>query len=277
MIKFFFLVILLALLGCQFNTSNIHGIDQEDSDQIEISQDEFNLSSIEGIWRSYSYYLEHEEQDVDEHINEYYKIINSNYCIDLIFKNHDLDSLEINTYRLGFTNKTNIHSKWKTSLSNGEGFIRDHEGSYDGISERIFTSKGDTSWNYSLLFDTYKIMDDGFLYCYKTGIQERVQFKEISALPEHVFVKLKVFSSYNGVKSYMREVNISELSLKAVVRSTKVMVYEDVELLTATDYFLQEKDIVYIESLGDSSARVYMTTVPNIAGYVKLNELHLID
>lgn len=95
----------------------------------EVRSSAFDLKYLQGIWKSYSYYLEHEEEDKDEHLNEYYKIVVNNNCLDIILKDHLVDNLILKTYEIGFTDNKNF-SKKKLLNSKGSIFIRLHKKNY---------------------------------------------------------------------------------------------------------------------------------------------------
>lgn len=237
----------------------------------------FDLKYLQGIWKSYSYYLEHEEEDKDEHLNEYYKIVVNNNCLDVILKDHVVDNVILKTYEIGFTDNKNF-SKKKLLNSKGSIFIRLHKKNY--FQNRIDdndVNKFEMSQTYSMDIDMYKTFEDGFKYHFlENDEQETVQFRKINALPQDIFRKLKEISKLSGV-NFIKEFNIKEISKQVKVTKAKAYFYNEMNENTCRNAFLIKNDSAYLENIEDGWVKGYYDGKIVTNGYMKISDIKIID
>ncbi len=257
---------------------------KEDTTEIlsaEIRDSSFDLKYLQGIWKSYSYYLEHEEEDKDEHINEYYKIITNNNCLDIVFKDHFIDDMILKTYVIGFTDneKFSNGNAEKVSLnSKGNFLIRLHKKNYfQNIIDDNDIDDFEISENYSKDIDMYMKFEDGFRYSFlENDEKETVQFRKINALPHDVFCKIKEVSSVNGV-DFIKEFNVKEISKQVKVIKPKVYFYSEMNENTRRKAFLIQDDLAYLEAIEGEWVKVYYDGKVVTSGYVKMKDIQIVD
>lgn len=262
------LILLLVVTSCKNQTKN----------NLEKSSKENNLSQIQGLWKSFSYYLEHEEDDKDEHKNEYYKIVSGDRSLDIILKNQDNDSIIYKTYKLGFINGKNEYKKGleKPFLkSKGSFLVKELKKVYRKEGEvQNFFDEFKVSQNIERYYDIYELLDDGFNY-ENFGVVEKVQFKKISTLPVDIYRELKE-ASRKSLINYIENFNIKELSSTVRVTVPKCYFYEDEDLKIKKRAFLIKNDKAYLEEANDKSVKVYFDGKILTSGYLDKSEVKVV-
>ncbi|MFT7900957.1 hypothetical protein VBY74_13360 [Tenacibaculum ascidiaceicola] len=279
--KIFTLILLVFIVGCKKQEKK--SIEKKDEiitenydvSTTEVTPKEYDLDQLQGIWRSFSYYLEHEQDDKDEHKNEYYKVVSKSKCLDIILREHEMDSILYKTYELGFIDNKNQYKKGmeKPPLkTKGSFLVRNLTSVFQkGEGTQKFIEEFEVSQNIQRYYDTYELLDDGFNYK-NFGVVEKVQFKKVLVLPVEVYKKLKEFSAVE-VEAF----NIAELSSMVVVNVPKSYFYEDENLEVKKRAFLIQNDKAYLEEINDNSVKVYYDGVKITSGYLKKSEVTILQ
>jgi len=239
----------------------------------------FSLEYLQGIWTSYSYYLEHEAEDKDEHINEYYKVVVDNNCLDIIIKEHFIDDIILKTYNIGFTdNEEYSYENSKTTVLSTKGsvFIRSYKKiySHNKIDD---IDKLEMSKNYSMDIDMYNTFEDGFKYCFhKNDKKETVQFRKINALPHEVFCKIKEISNIYNI-DFIKKYKLKTISRQIKVITQKAHFYNEMNENSRKKAFLIKNDLAYLEDIEEEWVKVYYDGKVVTNGYVKMNEVQIIN
>ncbi len=282
--KLFILVLFFALIGCKQQPENVGDKPQNipaknttttpDKSLSEV----YDLSQIQGLWKSFSYYLEHEQDDKDEHQNEYYKVVSKNLCLDIILKQHDIDSVLFKNYKIGFIDDPKHYQKdmeKSTMKTKGKFLVKELKNAYrKGGSTPVFNEDVDFSQNLQRDYDTYELLDDGFEYN-NFGIVEKVQFKKISTLPLEIFKALKETSNESSI-NYIKVFDIAELSSMVRVKVAKCYFYEDRDLKVKKRAFLIQNDKAYLETINDQSVKVYFDGKVVTSGYLNKSDVELL-
>lgn len=274
-------ILFFVLLGCKSENKNNPSIIETKSDvsktiNITNNDNKFNLNDIQGIWKSYSYYLEHEENDIDEHQNEYYKIIQNNKCIDIILKEHNNDSLILKYYDIGFVNNPDQYSMNSSLKSKGNYFVRIQKSSYINDNTIKVDNNYDVSESFSKTYDTYQIIEDGFNYNYIKNDYEKVQFKKEDVLPVEIYKNLQKILKTNKI-NFFKDIDIDKLSEKVKIIKSKTYFYEDPDLTIKKKAFLLENDEAFIENSNDKSVKVYFNGKVITSGYLNKNHVKIVD
>jgi len=239
------------------------------------SKNNLTLNYLQGIWRSYSYYLEHEKENKDFHKNEYYKVVNNKKSLEIILKNHDLDSTIVQTYILGFLNVQKSNIKMSNLKNKGNFFVKVK---YNSTDEKkiIKIEKDNISRSFESYFDGNDIFDDYFNYQYlNDSIIEKVTFIKLFSLPKLIFIKLKT-QSKKDQRNYIKEFNIKGFSQKIKVTAGKTYFYNDKELKNKRKAFLVKGDVAYLENVGEKGVQVYFDGKVVTAGYLNKDDVQIL-
>lgn len=276
--------IYFLLMGILFSCKQNNTVEEKNSqlitesvkntvNQPEENQEEGNIKDFQGIWESFSYYLEHESEFKDFNKNKYYKVINGKRTLDIILINHKEDSININLGYLGFLNSFEPHSisseeKLKNSLNDsGSLLVR-----YINTSKKYTTDDVEVSTNFSRYFEITELFDDNFHY---QGEPEKFSFMVDFALPESVFKTLKSLAIVNKF-DYIEQFNIRNLSKKIKVKESKTFFYSEMFEATKRKAFLVKGDIAYLESISDNWVKVYYDGKMVTGGYLKRSDVEFL-
>ena len=241
------------------------------------TKNNLTLDYLQGIWRSYSYYLEHEQENKDFHKNEYYKVVNDKKSLEITLKKHNPDDIAIQTSILGFLDKKKSNIKISNLNNQGDFFVR-IKYLKENIDETRFVqiNKHNISHNFESYFDGSKIFDDYFDYHFiNDTITEKVTFIKLSSLPKFLYKKLKKQSKKDN-RDYIKEFNIKGFSQKIKVTEDKTYFYNDSELKDKRKAFLVKGDIAYLEDNGENYVQVYFDGKVVTAGYLNRNDVEIL-
>ncbi len=283
--RIFIFVLLIALVGCKQQPENVGEKPQNiPAKNATTTPDKslskvYDLSQIQGLWKSFSYYLEHKQIDKDEHQNEYYKVVSKNRCLDIILKQHDIDSVLYKSYNMGFIDDPKHYHKGmekSTLKTKGKILVKELKNTYrKGGSLQKFYEDFDSSQNLQRDYDTYELLEDGFEYK-NFGIVEKVQFKKISTLPLEIFSALKESSQESSI-DYIKVFDIAELSSMVRVKVAKCYFYKDKDLKVKQRAFLIQNDKAYLEAINDQSVKVYFNGKVLTSGYLNKSDVELLS
>ena len=231
------------------------------------------MDNIQGMWESYSYYLEHESEFKDDTKNKYYKIVNGNKTIDLTLFEQRKDSVEISLGYLGFLDVLNAemfvpeNGLIKSLNDSGQLLVRFEKGLETYRSENI-----QTSLNFERYFEVEEIFDDGFKY---EAEPESFSFKSLSTLPEFLFKILKEKSKQDKV-DYIKEGDLENNSLRAKANFSKVYFHTTKTEDSKRKAFLLKGDLTYLEEVENDWAKIYYDGKTVTGGYVKISEMEIL-
>ena len=231
------------------------------------------MDDIQGIWESYSLYVELESEFKDYTKNKYYKIVNGKNTIDITIHDQQKDSSEVSLGYIGFLDALES----EMSLSENE-LIK----SLNDSGKLLVRFKKDlktygrkniqTSLDFERYFDVEEILEDGFDYESET---EKFSFKSLSTLPEFLFKLLKEKSKQDNL-DYIKEGDLENYSLRAKAISSKVYFHTAQTERSQRKAFLVKGDIAYVEEVGEDWAKIYYDGKTVTGGYVKISEIKIL-
>lgn len=243
-----------------------------------ITKNNLTLDYLQGFWRSYSYYLEHERENKDFHSNEYYKVVNSKKSLEIVLKEHDLDSIAIKTNIIGFIDEKKSNIKISNLKNKGNFFVKVKYLKNDIYKKNIIKIKSnDISNHFESYFDGNNIFNDYFDYRFLNDtITEKVTFIKLSILPKSIFEIIKT-QSKKDQRDYIKEFNIKGFSSKIKVIVDTTYFYNDEALQDKRKAFLVKGDVAYLEEEAENYVKVYFDAKTSItAGYLKQVDIEIL-
>jgi len=161
----------LSLSSCKNNGNkkieieeSLNEVSSEVIDQLDQKESKHSVQDFQGIWESFSEYLEHQSEFKDYNQNKYYKIVNVNEVLGITISRTD-NNLIFDEGYFGFSNAYDS----KTSLSedvlinsfkeSGKLLIKFKKG-----LKAYSTKDIEISTNFNRYFDVAEILDDDFDY-----------------------------------------------------------------------------------------------------------------
>ncbi|MBL3658887.1 SH3 domain-containing protein [Fulvivirga sediminis] len=271
--KTLFFVIGLVVLSCGASSEVSEG--SSETNVIKVCA-KLHLQEIQGLWESYSYYLEHEGQKKDDHNNKYFKVIYENKFIDIIIK--DSDSIILTKGAIGFSDTRPVNlSSFNDFQETGEFLIRKYEPFQMQQGSKIDTVN--ISKRHLVYFDTFEVLDDDLYYganINDLNSLEKVSFAKSYSFPGEIFSFLKTKSKVGDV-DYIKTFNIYNYSTKARVVSVKTYFHDEPSEDTKRRAYLLKGDIAYLEDEGGEWCKVYYDGKSSVTtGYVKRSDVEVI-
>jgi len=220
-----------------------------------------NIKELQGVWESFSYYLEHESEFKDFNEHKIFKIIKGREALEITLLHHNIDSILLNTYDIGFINtkEQNIElTKIKDLKDSGNLLVR---------FNKKTPKKIEISTTFNQYFEITEILDDGF--------KDDYSFKTLTTLPIALFSKLKEQSNIKGI-DYIKGYNLDIFSLKGKIKRDKTYFYNEKNIKSKRKAFLVKGDIVYVEEKDKEWTKVYFNGKIISGGYIKSADLDII-
>jgi len=230
------------------------------------SNKRLNLDFMQGIWMG--------ETDLNQ--SKSYRIINKDRVIDLICIEGICDGTENNTIiqigNIGFIDmkKNNLR---KNDLKNDDKYMI----YVDSIINNDLIKKFRLDDNY-----LYKDGDSFYqtsltsLYMFDDENHKFTTFSKINTLNNKAFNVLKLISNQNN-KDYIKEFNLKIFSQKVKIITDKTYFYNNIELKDKRKAFLVKGDIAYLENIGDNQVQVYFDGKIITSGYLKRNDVTILE
>ncbi|MGY3792995.1 hypothetical protein [Aquimarina sp. 433] len=232
-----------------------------------------SLDDFQGIWESYSEYLEHESDFKDYNKHKYYKIISGNEVLDIILVNGSKSNVQIDQYYIGFLDTFNDDfSKNKDEFLNtlqksGSMLVRSKKGQKTYDKTNI-----ERSIECQRYFDVTEVLDDGFVYDEK---DKYVSFRLISSLPIEIFNMLKTTLKKENL-DYISGYGIDEKSKKVKITVGKTFFHNEMSETSKRKAFLVKGDIAYMEDVNENWVKVYYDGKIISGGYIKRADVEVL-
>ena len=245
------------------------------SEVIDQKESKHSIKDFQGVWESFSEYLEHESAFKDYTQNKYYKIVNGKKTLDITLIDQEEKNVKLTIGYLGFldSNKADFSSEKEGTLvkkikESGNLLIRFEKGlkNYNARDVEI-------SSNFARYYDVTEILDDDFSYGKKP---EKISFRMVSSLPINIFRILKTKSNEDQV-NYLADFNIKERSKKIKVITDKTFFYDEMSDESKRKAFLVKGDIAYLEDLHDDWVKVYFDGKTVSGGYIKRSNIEVLE
>ncbi|WP_299180764.1 hypothetical protein [uncultured Aquimarina sp.] len=270
----------LSLFSCKNNGNkkieieeSLNEVSSEVIDQLDQKESKHSIQDFQGIWESFSEYLEHQSEFKDYNQNKYYKIVNVNEVLDITISRTD-NNLILDEGYFGFSNAYDS----KTSLSedvlinslkeSGKLLIKFKKG-----LKAYSTKDIEISTNFNRYFDVAEILDDDFDYGDK---KEKVSFRLVSSVPQEIFNQLKNRSKIDKV-NYIKEYRIKKQSKKIKVAVNKTFFHTEMSSVSKRKAFLVKGDIAYLEEIKDDWVKVYYDDTIVSGGYLKRSDIEILE
>ncbi|WP_298546348.1 hypothetical protein [uncultured Aquimarina sp.] len=276
-----FFSLLLGLSSCKHNDNkkikieeSLNEVSSKVIDQLDQRELKHSIKDFQGVWISFSSYLEHESAFKDYNQNKYFKIVNKKKTLDITLVDHQENNIEFNQGYLGFLDIDNsISSSSEETLikklkESGSRLIRFKKGQEKYDKTNIEISSG-----FNRYFDVTEILEDGFDYNEKDKF---VSFRLVSSLPMGIFKILKSKSKKEGI-DYIKEYNLQELSSKIKVTIDKTFFHTEMSEASKRKAFLVKGDIAYLEEINDDWAKVYYDGNVVSGGYIKRSDIDILE
>ncbi len=274
-----FLFLVLCIFSCKEKSDKPSVIDKTTAkivkksvDTIRHKKQQGHIKDFQGIWESFSEYLEHESEFKDYNQNKYYKIISEKQSIDITLVNGEHSDNEIDIKHIGFIDSfdskllINEETLFKNLKESGKLLIR-----FKKAQKKYEKSDIETSSNFSRYFDVTETLIDGFNYLEK---DKEISFRKISSLPEEVFIILKTTNKKTGI-DYMKDFKIQEQSKKIKVITNKTFFHTEMSEASKRKAFLVQGDIAYLEEIHDDWVKVYYDGKIVSGGYIKKSDVEV--
>ncbi|AXT60398.1 hypothetical protein D1816_08560 [Aquimarina sp. AD10] len=278
-LKIIFFSLTLFSFSCKQNNSSdqeneepVTKVIKENISQVTQKEPKTTITDFQGIWESFSYYLEHESEFKDFNKNKYYKVIKGKETLNITLIDGNKDSLEIYRGYLGFWDSfdstlLSSENSLKENLNeSGKFLVRFKKGLKEYNKEDV-----ETSTNFSRYFEITEVFDDDFNYDKEP---EKFSFKTLSGIPEHIFSALKK-KSKDGV-NYIEEYNIKQYSSKIKVITEKTFFHNEKSKNSKRKAFLVKNDIAYLEEEFDDWVKVYFDGKIISSGYLKRADIEIL-
>ncbi|WP_299256746.1 hypothetical protein [uncultured Aquimarina sp.] len=279
--QFFILLLVLCLLSCKHNgNKNIEAKDtakevsSETISQLDQKESKHSINDFQGIWVSFSQYLEHESAFKDHNKNTYYKIVNGNEILDITLIDDDESNVRIDEQYLGFLDilnfnfSTNEEELVSSLQKSGSTLVRFKKGQEKYDKNDIEISSG-----FNRYYEITEILDDGFDYDEK---DKYVSFRSVSSLPMEIFSLLKTTSKKENL-DYIKMYDVENKSSKVRVKVSKTFFHTEMSSASKRKAFLVKGDIAYLEEISNDWVKVYYDGNIVSGGYIKRSDIEVLE
>jgi len=240
---------------------------------------ELTLKLMQGIWNG--------EKDIN--MSKAYRIINKNKVLEIVCIEGICDGTD-NFTHLEFSYVGFIDSVYEKTTIIRSLKINDlkNQGKYMIYANKKNESKllteihFDENYQYNSDLKYYKtILSSNYMsetiYYGRFDKQDTTAiFYKKPILNNNIFSFLKKQSKKDN-RDYIKEFNIKGFSSKVKVTTDKTYFYNDYKLKNKRKAFLVKGDIAYLESVGDNQVQVYFDGKVITKGYLKLNDVEILE